>query len=172
MCTVNDSQYFLSIVQYVNLSVIVCISFVDISWMKCINKERKHVSLSPKIIKFINFWSWLAIVFFCLHQQTLQPALDYDFFKSALENKRGHINIVHRYLCAHIHSQFQIGFDLHCTSMSFPLRRMQDFLGAAVNTGLEKPTFNRRYIFGPSFCVIRPFPVYKALALLKASACY
>ena len=50
------------------LSVIVCISFVDISWMKCINKERKHVSLSPKIIKYINFWSWLAIVFFCLHQ--------------------------------------------------------------------------------------------------------
>ena len=46
MCTVNDSQYFLSIVQYVNLSVIVCISFVDIFWMKCINKERKHVSLS------------------------------------------------------------------------------------------------------------------------------
>ena len=28
------------------LSVIVCISFVDISWIKCINKERKHVSLS------------------------------------------------------------------------------------------------------------------------------
>ena len=46
MCTIQDNQYFLSIVQYVNLSVIVCISFVDISWMKCINKERKHVSLS------------------------------------------------------------------------------------------------------------------------------
>ena len=48
------------------LSVIVCISFVDISWMKCIKKE--NMSLSPKIIKYINFWSWLAIVFFCLHQ--------------------------------------------------------------------------------------------------------